>query len=191
MNRLMWLLVVVLTMSFGNSVFADDKKALEPKESPKWLTEWEYPGAKPEWKATGQKLFNTVMVTTDDVETVFKFYNRKICFVDKEVKSADGKTSAKISAAVEITLPGGHAVLEVGISEEIARKLGIKPESARIFFGARDDSLQPAAKDEKPKERATVVRTLFQDTSEYNIHVVMSHGKDEKHTHIIITYLRK
>jgi hypothetical protein len=34
-------------------------------------------------------------------------------------------------------------------------------------------------------------RTLFQDTGDYNLHVVVSRGQDEKHTHVLVTYLRK
>src|SRR4051812_3822866 len=81
MPRLSSFLAIVLTVSFGASAFAQEKKAPRPKKSPEWLTEWEYPGAKPDWAAADQKLFNTVMVTTDDVEKVYTFYNRKICFV--------------------------------------------------------------------------------------------------------------
>jgi hypothetical protein len=190
MRRLRSFLVIVFIVSFGVSAFAEEKKASKAK-SPEWLTEWAYPDTKPDWKGVGQKLFNTVMVTTDDVEKVFRFYERKLCVVDKKVKSADGKSSASMGAAAGITLPGGHAVVHASINEEIARKLGIKPDFAHIFFGARDDSLLPANKGEKPKLRATVVRTLFQDTGDFNIHVVVSRGKDEKHTHVIVTYLRK
>lgn len=191
MSGLRALLVLSLALTGVSATVAEEKKEEKPKVDHSWLAEWEYPGNKADWKSVDGKLFNMVLTTTDDVEKVFKHYQSKTCLIDREVKSPDGKSSSKMLLAAEITLPGGYAVLLASVDQEWAVKLGLKPDFARIFCGARDDSLLPTEKGEKPKERPVVVRVAFQDTEEFNVHVVVSRAKDEKHTHIIVTYLRK
>jgi hypothetical protein len=179
------------TFTAGFSAAADKPEA-DPKKVPAWLAEWEYPKAgKADWKTAGDKLSNAVIITTDDLEKVFQHYEKKTCVIDKKLKSADGKTEANLSSAASIILPGGYAVMKVSVDEEMARKLGINPSFTRILYGARDDSLQGTKKEGKTLERPVVVRTLFQDTNEYNVHIVVSRAKAEDETHVIITYVRK
>lgn len=171
---------------------AAGKPEADSKKVPAWLAEWEYPKAgKTDWKTTGDKLSNAVIITTDDLEKVYRHYEKKTCLVDKKLKSADGKAEGRLSSAVSIRLPGGYAVMEASVDKEMARKLGINPDFTRILFGARDDSLQGTKKEGKTVERPVVVRTLFQDTNEYNVHIVISRAKTEDETHVIITYIRK
>ncbi len=168
-----------------------DAKSDPQKENPKWLVEWEYPDAKVEWKKSGNGLFNAVMITTDDFRKVYEHYEGKTCVVNREVTSPDGKTKFRIAGGLGAGGPGGYAVGTASINKELAMKAGIKPEFGRVHFGARDDSLADPSKKEKPNDRSVGLRVTFQDTDEYNVHVVTSRAKDEQHTHIIVTYVRK
>jgi hypothetical protein len=156
-----------------------------------WLAEWECPNAtRPEWRSSGTKgkAFNAVMVTTDDFEQVRLHYAKKTLLwkVDFNVPGIM-RFRSKVDAWID-------GVAQVGLNEDVAKLLGIDPAAMRTMratLGGRWDNVEPARPGKEAKRRPVSVVALFRDTSEYTVHVVVSRARDEKHTHIIVTYLRK
>jgi hypothetical protein len=80
-------------------------------------------------------------------------------------------------------------VAQMGLNEEIVKQLGIDPVPWKATFGARRVKDETAEKGQKPQPVSVV--TFFRDTAAYNVHVVISRAPGAKHTHVIVTYLRK
>ena len=150
-NLLQLLCACMLIFTTVTAVAPDDPKKSDVK------SEFFYPSADSHnGSFTGSVdafVYNTVMTTKDDFDTVSAFYEKK--------------TDKKLTALK----PGS---------------VGMRANSEGYLF-MHDDSEATGA----DKPRAMSIRYLEQDTKVMHLTLVITRSKDESHTHIILTHVKK
>jgi hypothetical protein len=103
------------------------------------------------------------MTTGDGIEAVFKHYDKK---------SGTSMASDDIPPGVFDSMSG------------VADGKGTLTLSA-------DDSTVPAMTKEKGRPRSITLRQLTRDESKFFVTVLITRTKDDTHTHLLVTYLKK
>jgi hypothetical protein len=156
-----------------------------------WLAEWEYPNTvtPPRWRST-TNVHTTQFASTDQVGQLLRFYGMKFT-LDKEVVLLGGKAKWQVKAGGGMaTNEGVMEILPFEQAEKFLKAAKIDPKSFAYEWHSIHDTRLPDP-DDKGKDRPVEVRVLNMSTPEYAVSIVVSRGNAEKHTHVVITYLRK
>lgn len=166
-----------------------------------WLVQWLYDDkarkeAKDNPNLAVKRIFRVTTTTTDDVEKVSKFYqgvldanNRlEYAFRDKQGKfQTEGRAAAKFVVGPDSQF--GQS--ELSVDERLSELLGIPINpNDHVYTLGQDDSLSPS-NDQKQAPRPVTVRVFTQDTEESTVNIVITRARDEKHTHIVATFIRR
>jgi uncharacterized protein (TIGR03067 family) len=154
----------------------------------KWWAEWHYDRDNVVAPPSSPGLFVRSCATTDDIEKVTRYYegvvgrNGTVKFTLTDGKSEVGMDS-------DSKFQGPLGVTKVTIGAEQA-KVQAQAFDAKIVSEVH--AFITATYDETRKggaRRPAAVRVLTLDVKEYTATVVISQGKDEKHTHVVATFV--
>jgi hypothetical protein len=136
-------------------------------ELSKEAANWHYPKATDVGSGeTEGKMYQSILMTMDDLEKVLKFYENKSGQV-LSLKKSETKTG--------VYLTGTDVVKGEGIATILA-----------------DDSGQPPdPRKQGAPSRGVIIRLLTQNREKYFVSIMISHADNEKETHVVVTYLKK
>jgi hypothetical protein len=147
--------------------FALNKDEARKTDLAKEAAEWLYPRATEVGSGeTEGKMYQSFLMTKDELETVLKFYEKKSGQLLR-LKKEETKTGVYLAGT------------EVKDGESVATILA-------------DDSGQPPdPRKQGAPPRGVVIRLLTQNRGKYFVSIMISHADGEKETHVVVTYLKK
>jgi hypothetical protein len=158
---------------------------------PPWLAEWEYPYTvtPPLWRST-TNVYTAQFASPDEFDEVVVFYRKKFN-LDKEFVLFGGIAKVRVKVGGSGLSEGTMQIRPIDDKvEKVLKAAGIDPKSLVYEWHSIRDTKLPDPGDEG-KDRPVKVRVMNMSTPEYVVSIVLSRGNTEKHTHVVITYLRK